>query len=224
MDDLKLDFLWQYMPLFAKGLGHTLLLSAVATFAGLVFGILIVFGQRSRWAVVRYAFMAYVELFRNTPLLIQLFFFQAFVPMFFDGFRNPIAIACLAFSLYNAAYCGEIFRAGVQSIERGQWEAARALSLSPFAQARYVILPQAVRRVLPAFTTRFIEIVKLTTLASTIAYGDLLYVAKNIAEVEYRPIETFTVVALIFVVVLIPLSIMANRLETHISRNSKVPA
>lgn len=221
MDELNLDFLWRYYPVFARGLFFTVLLSVVATISGLVFGIVVVFGRSSRWLPVRAFFSAYVEFFRNTPLLIQLFFFQAFVPKVLDGFHSPIVVACVSFSLYNAAYCGEIFRAGIQSIERGQWDAGRALGMSFWLQARYIVVPQAVKRVLPAFTTRFVEIFKLTALASTVAYGDLLYVAKNIAEVEYRPIETFTMVAIIFVVVLMPLSVLAHRLEGHINRNAR---
>lgn len=219
--DFNAAFLWQYYPAFLRGLAGTFTLTLIATAAGLVFGVLIAFAQLSRFRLVRTVFVCYVEFFRNTPLIIQLFFFQALVPVVFQGLNSPFAVASITFALYNAAYCSEIFRAGIQSIEKGQWEASRALGLRPLSQAMHVIVPQAVRRVLPAFTTRFIEMVKLTTLASTVAYGDLLYVAKVIATTDYRPTETITAVAIIFVVILLPLSILANRIEARFSSQPK---
>lgn len=221
MDILNFGFLWQYYPAFLRGLAGTIELTIIATLAGLVFGFAVAFGELHKSRTVRVIFVTYVEFFRNTPLIIQLFFFQAFIPVVFQGLNSPFVVACISFSLYNAAYCGEIFRAGVQSIERGQWEASRALGMPRLAQVRYVVLPQAVRRVLPAFTTRFIEMFKLTTLASTVAYGDILYVAKVIANTDYRPTETFTAVAIIFVVLLLPLSILANRIENRFSSQPK---
>ncbi len=212
-----LNLLMTYNALFLRGLANTMMLTAVAMAAGLVLGLPVGLARLSAPRLVRYPATVFVGLLRNTPILIQLFFFQAFAPLFLGISNNPVFVACFAFAIYNIAYCSDIFRGGIKSIEIGQVEASRALGMNRLQQLRYIVVPQAFRRMVPAFTNRSIEVAKLTTVASAVAYGDLLYYAKLVSDIEYQPIETYTVVALLFIVVLIPFSVLAKRLERHLA-------
>lgn len=207
-----------YHSLFWRGLLNTLLLTGTTMLAGLTLGLLVGLAKTSKIRLLRYPSAIYVGIVRNTPLLIQLFFFQAFAPILLGVQNNPVFVAIMSFGLYNVAYCADIYRSGLQSIVVGQFEAGKALGLTRSQQLIYIVIPQAVRRMIPAFTNRAIEIAKLTTIASTVAYGDLLYYAKLVSDTEYRPIETYSIVALIFIVVLIPFSVLAKKLEDRLHK------
>lgn len=213
-----IQILLTYHELFWRGLLNTLLLTATTMIAGLTGGLLIGLAKTSKNRLLRYPATAYVGLIRNTPILIQLFFFQAFAPILLGVQNNPFFVAIAAFALYNVAYCADIYRGGLQTVLAGQHEAGKALGLSRSQLLIYIVIPQAFRRMVPAFTNRTIEVAKLTTVASAVAYGDLLYYAKLVADTEYRPIETFSVVALIFILVLIPFSVLAKHLEDRLHK------
>ena len=116
-------------------------------------------------------------------------------------------------TLNTAAFSAEIFRAGIQSIERGQWEAGKALGMPYLDQLRRIVLPQAIRRMVPAFMNRAVELMKMTSLASVIAYGELMHKAKQISTLEFNPIEMYTSVALIFFVLIYPMALLVQRFE-----------
>lgn len=118
---------------------------------------------------------AFVEVFRNTPVLIQLIWFYYAFPVLVGIQFSTFGAAALALTLYTAAYSTEIFRAGLQSIERGQWEGAKALGMPPGVMLRRIILPQVFRRMLPALTNRMIELAKVTSLASILTVNELMY-------------------------------------------------
>lgn len=212
------SFVLRDMPLYLRGLAKTLELGFGALAIGLTAGLLIGFGRISRKATIRFAASCYVELFRDIPPLILLFWFFYALPLFLASRAPPFVAALIALTLYTAAYSAEIYRAGIQSIGRGQMEAAKAIGFSYTEAMRFVVLPQAIRRVVPALTNQSIEVVKSTALASTIAYGELLYQGKLVADEEYRPLESFTVVAVWFIVVLLALSIGARWLERHFAK------
>jgi polar amino acid transport system permease protein len=155
----------------------------------------------------------YVETIRNTPGLVQLIWIFYALPILTGMQSSPWIAATVSLSLYTGAYSAEIYRAGIASIELGQWEAAKALGFGYLDQMRYVVMPQALVRMIPAFGNRAIELAKATTLASTIAFGELLHTAKTIAEDQLRPLETYTAVTLIFTLVLLPLSYAIIQLE-----------
>lgn len=211
-----IQLLLSYKELFMRGTLNTLLLTATTMIAGLLLGLLVGLAKTSKQKLLKLPAAAYVGIIRNTPLLIQLFFFQAFAPMLLGIENSPFFIAIAAFAFYNIAYCADIYRSGLKSIMIGQHEAGKALGLTRMQQLRYVVIPQVIWRMVPAFTNRTIEVAKLTTIASAVAYGDLLYYAKLVADTEYRAIETYTVVALIFIIVLIPFSLLAKRLEDQL--------
>ena len=125
--------------------------------------------------------------------------------------------AIVTFSIQSAAFFAEVFRAGIVSVERGQWDGARAIGMTHGQALRRIVLPQAVKRMIPAFMERAIELMKTTTLVATIAYADLLFAANEIAQKTFRPLETFTVAALIYFVVITAFSLAARQLERRLA-------
>mgnify|MGYP001942034314 FL=1 len=213
--DYQWDFslVWQNLPVLLKGLGVTLelwlLAGMIGTLTGLVVGILRTSGPRYIYPLTS----AFVEVFRNTPVLIQLIWFYYAFPVLVGIQFSTFGAAALALTLYTAAYSTEIFRAGLQSIERGQWEGARALGMSHRRALQRIILPQVFRRMLPALTNRMIELAKVTSLASILTVNELMYQGRLLSSTYYRPVEILTVVALLYFVLIWPGSYLAARLE-----------
>ncbi len=154
-----------------------------------------------------------MEVFRNTPVLVQIMWFFFAFPIISPFDIDAFSAATLGLTLNTTAFSSEIYRAGIRSIERGQWEAGKALGMSYGEQLRRVILPQAVRRMLPAFMNRAVELLKMTSLASVIAYPELMYQAKIISTIEFNPIEMYTSVALMFFAIVFPLALLVQRFE-----------
>ncbi len=202
---------WDFTSVFSNtdaliaGVAGTLRIFAICLVLGLGLGLLLGLARYSKRRVFYLPASLFVEFFRNTPVLVQILWFYFALPMLVPFEISPLMAAALGISLNSGAFSGEIFRAGIQSIERGQWEAAHAIGMSSAQAMRRIILPQAVKRMLPALTNRCIEIFKMSTLASAVAYVELLQQGKLIASINYNPIETYTVIALIFFAVLYPL-------------------
>lgn len=206
-------FLLHSHHVILMGLWNTLKLTCVTLTGSFVIGVIAGMGRTARRLPIRLVAGAYVEFFRNIPSMVQIFWCFYAMPILIGVQANPYVAAATALSLYGGAYCAEIYRSGIQSIERGQWEAGRAIGLGYFRLMWLVVLPQAVKRMIPAFTNQAIEIVKLTTIASTIAYAELLYSAKLVSEQESRPLESYTAIAVIFIGILLLLSYGARRVE-----------
>ncbi|MEJ1934463.1 amino acid ABC transporter permease [Nostoc sp. NIES-2111] len=215
-------FLWVLWPHLLVGLAGTAKLWAVALSCGLVIGLVIGIFRTAPSRILRGIGTVYVEAIRNTPGLIQLIWFYYAIPMATGWQASAWLAATVSLSIYTGAYSAEIYRAGIASIERGQWEAARAIGFGFGAQMRYIVLPQALMRMIPAFGNRAIELAKATTLASTIAFGELLYTAKVIAEDQMRPLETYTAVTVIFTAILLPVSYACVWLERRLARRGGV--
>jgi polar amino acid transport system permease protein len=215
-------FLLHLGPLLWAGLLNTAKLWAVALSCGLAIGLVFGILRSSPSAPLRGIGTVYVEAVRNTPGLVQLIWVFYALPILTGMQSSAWVAASVSLSLYTGAYSAEIYRAGIASVELGQWEAARALGFRYRHQMSYVVLPQALMRMVPAFGNRAIELAKATTLASTIAFGELLYTAKTIAEDQLRPLETYTAVTVIFTVVLLPVSYLCIRLERRLARSSSL--
>lgn len=189
-------------------LGLSALALATALPAGLALAAWRLFGGRLAFIAV-----AIIEFLRTTPALVQLFWIFYALPILIGVRLEAFHAAFIALSLYTAAFMAEIFRAGIESVERGQWDAAKALGMNWLAQMRRVVVPQAVQRMLPPLVNQAIELTKTTSLVATIAYADLLYNALVLASQTFRPLEIFTGVALVYFVILTALSLAAGRLE-----------
>lgn len=218
-----MDYTWDFkvvvdnFPVLLRGVGLTIQLWAVAFVLGLLLGLLISLGPLSHKRWLRLPAIGYVEVFRNTPVLIQLIWFYYAFPIVLGQQLSPVVAATLALTLNTSAYCAEIFRGGIESIERGQWEAAKALGMSRWASLRRIILPQVGKRMLPAFTNRGIELAKVTSLASVLAVHEIMYQGRLLSSTYYRPLEILTVVALVYFVLIYPGSYLSSRLERRLA-------
>lgn len=210
-------FLWHYQVLFVRGVEVTLAYTVGTIGLGLLLGLLVGIARLSKSRLVNYPLIGFIEAFRCTPLLVQIVWFYYALPVIL-GIQIPAVVAATAtLSLYTAAFYAEIFRGGIISIERGQWDAARALGLSPWRMMRLVILPQATRRMLPPFINQSITQLKNTSLISTIAVPELLYQGQMITADTYRPLETYTVVALVYFAMLFPSTMLAQWYEKRLN-------
>lgn len=218
---------WDFSPVLAEGgfllvgFRNTLILTATALSGGLVVGLLLAFARLShrRWLNVPAGVV--IEVFRTTPPLVQLFWFYFGLPIVLSIEMTPFLAASLTFMIQSGAFFAEIFRAGIVSIERGQWEAARAIGMTYNQCMHRVILPQAVKRMFPSMMERSIELMKTTTLVATVSYADLLFQANELAQKTFRPLEVFTVVALIYFVSISFISFVASRLERRFAKSGE---
>jgi len=208
----------RYKHILLEGLAGTLILAALAVATAMAVGVVVALCRISGARALRWPAAAIIAFFRNIPYIVQLFWFFYAVPVIFGVQASPFLAAYLSLSLYGGAYFAEIYRAGIRSIDLGQWEGAKAIGLTAGGVLRHVILPQAMRRTVPALTTQTIEMVKLTTVASSVAYFDILYAGKLIADQDFRPIESYTSVAVLLIGALLILSWAASRLETRLRR------
>jgi polar amino acid transport system permease protein len=209
---------FQNVDLLLRGVALTLLLWVIAFVFALVAGLFIGLarGSRSRWR--NWPATAYIEVFRNTPVLVQLVWFYYAFPVLTGLQMRPLTAAALGLCLNTSAYCAEIYRGGLQSIVAGQWEAGKALGMSYWRVLRRIVLPQAVRRMLPSFTNRAVELAKMTSIASVIAVHELMYEARTFSTQSFLPLETFTVVAAIYFVLIYPGTLAAVALERRLSQ------
>jgi len=213
------SFLWMYRWLLLKGLGFTILYTIGSILFGLMLGLVVGVLRLSGSRFVNFPLIAYIEAFRCTPLLVQIIWFYYAFPVLV-GVDMPAAVAgMLVLSLYTGAFYAEIFRGGVVSLERGQWDAARAIGMRHFQVLRRVILPQAIKRMIPPFINQSIIQLKNTSLISTIAVSDLLYQGQLITSATYRPLETYTTVALIYFTILFPLTLGAQVVERRLQKS-----
>jgi len=215
---------WNFDPILEnpdvllRGAFGTLRLFAICAIVGLVLGLLVGLARQSPRPWLRLPATAFVEFFRNTPVLVQILWFYFAMPILLPFEISPLAAAALGISLNSAAFTAEIVRGGIVSIERGQWETARALGMTHAQTMRRVVLPQALRRMLPPLTNRGIEIFKMSTLASAVAYVELLQQGKLLASLHFNPIETYTVIAVIFFLCLFPLVQATYWLERRLAQ------
>ncbi len=201
------------------GLVITLEITGYSLIFATLIGLLTALLRLSGSMVGRFIARSYLELIRNTPLLVQIFFLYFVLAPIFEIERFTAAV--LALSLFEGAYLSEIFRAGIVSIKRGQWEAADSLGLSTFATYRFIILPQAFKRVLPPFTGQMISLIKDSALVSTIAVYDLTMQGRVIIAETFLTFEIWFTVAAIYLIITLSLSIAVNVLEKHYGHGIK---
>lgn len=186
-----------YWEAFLRGCGLTLGLSAVSTVLGLAIGLATVLARRSRYKAVRGAGTAYVEVIRNTPFLVQVFFIYFGMPSL--GLQlQPWSAAIVALSLNLGAFSAEIIRGGIDAIPRGQFEAGAALGLSPFQVFRYIVLKPAMRTIFPSLSGQFVLLLLTSSIVSSISAEELTSVAEWVDSITFRSFEVFIVTALLY--------------------------
>ena len=209
----------QTYPVLLRGLVVTIELWIPSIVIGFFVGLFLALARLSQSRMVRYPTRGYVELFRDTPVLIQLIWFFYAFPIIIGVQLTPYQAALLGLALNTSAYSSEIFRGGIQSIAKGQWEGAKALGMRPAAVLRRVVLPQVLKRMLPAFTNRAIEVAKMSSLASILSVHELMYQGRLLSSTYYRPLEIFTTVAFIYFILIYPGSYLSVRLERRLAKS-----
>ncbi len=217
-----MEIIGEFSETYASGLRLTLELTVYALLGSLVLGFVVALLRISPLAPLRWTGAAYVEFFRNTPLLAQLFFWGFGSPLLgirfsADPLEGLFRAATAGLITYHAAYVGEVIRGGLLSIEKGQLEAARALGLSYPQMLGYIQLPQAVRAVVPPLANVAIALSKNTSQASVLGVAELLTAGELVESRTFRAAEAFTAVALLYLVVTIPLAAAANWLERRLA-------
>ncbi|PRE44699.1 amino acid ABC transporter permease [Burkholderia multivorans] len=196
-----------------QGLKVTVELALAANAMGLVLGFLLCLMVMSRWTVVRWPAQLFIEFFRCTPALLQIVWFFYCIPMMVDVFIDPIVMGVLALGLNLTAFNAEAYRAGVQAVPKEHLDACVALGLKPWQRTVFVVLPQALRTALPVLMTNGIGTLQQSALVAIVAVADLMYVAKSLATEAYRPLETYSVVALIYFALSLPISRLVHVIE-----------
>ncbi|MVW86795.1 amino acid ABC transporter permease [Pseudomonas sp. PB101] len=207
------NFLSGNFGLLWDGLKVTLQLALVSNIVGLVLGFGLCLLTLSRWFFLRWPAQLFIEFFRCTPVLLQIVWFFYCVPMLFDVFIDPITMGVLALGLNLTAFNAEAYRAGVQAVPHEHLDASIALGLRPWQRTLYVILPQALRSAIPVLMTNGISILQQSALVAIVAVGDLMYVGKSIATEAYRPLETYSLIALIYFALSLPIAQFVQWLE-----------
>lgn len=207
------NILWSYRWLLFEGTLVTIALTASIVVLGLLMGLIAGLAQISRFAFLRWVSWAYIELFRCTPLLVQLLWFYYALPILTGIEMSAITAAVLTLSLYGGSFYAEIIRGGIVAIDAGQREAGLALGLTPARVMRRIILPQAIKQMIPPLMNQSIIQFKNTSLVSVLAVPDLLYQGQSAATETYRPLEVYTVIAVIYFVVLVPLTAIVKKSE-----------
>jgi polar amino acid transport system permease protein len=198
-----------------QGLMVTFQISGISLLLSFAFGLTAALFRLSDSRAARFLARCYLEIIRNTPLMVQLFFiyFVLGPVLGIDRFFSAV----LALSLFEGAYASEIFRAGIVSIQKGQWEAAYSLGLSRFDTYRCIIMPQAIRRILPPLTSQGISLIKDSALVSIIAVYDLTMQGQVIISETFLTFELWFTIAAIYLAVTVTLSVLVNFLEDHLS-------
>jgi polar amino acid transport system permease protein len=206
-----------YWPDLLSGVWLTLGLSGISVSLGLVLGLVLALARFSRHPWLDWPAYAYIEFFRTTPPLVQIVWLYYGLPALVGRDLGAFGAAAVALGLNIAAFFAEIFRAGIAAIDRTQWQAARVLGLRLSDTLRYVILPQALRNVLPPTGTTVIYLIKGTALASAIGTPELLRVGQLIAVETFRPVETLTIVAVAYFVLTYPIALVFLAIERRMA-------
>lgn len=217
--DIRFDMIWNYKELFIRGIWVTLGLTLVGYVSGIILGLFIGMGRLSKRKWIHYPCKLYVDFFRGTPLLVQILLIHlAVIPSIFGHSQGYFVSGALALALNCGAYNAEIIRAGIQSIEKGQMEAARSLGMPSAIAMMYIILPQAFRRMVPPLGNELIALLKDSSLVTVIAANDLLYAGKVTAGAYARFWEPYITVAILYLM----LTYIFTRVIAYVERRMSI--
>jgi polar amino acid transport system permease protein len=213
-----MPYIWRFdvvqanLSFLLEGLWMTVSLTILCMVAGLLLGLFVALARLSSWPIITTPAYAYTELFRTTPLLVQIIWVFYVLPLLTGITLTPFYSGLVALGLNVAAFMSEIYRAGILSVSKGQTDAGLALGMTKFQVMQRIILPQAVTRMIPPMATMWVGLFKDTSVLSAIGVTELMFQARHIATETYRPLEIFTITALIYFVLTYPQSIGVNYL------------
>jgi polar amino acid transport system permease protein len=194
------------LPFLLSGLWLTLTISAITLVASVILGMIVALADMSRIWPVRLVGQLWGEVIRNTPILVQLLWTYYVLPIVFGIEINAFFASIIGLSIYSSAFIAEVYRAGIQSVPKGHREAAQVLGLSPFDAFARIVMPQAIRTILPPLAANFVQLIKYSSLASVISVGEVTRRATELSSTTFRPLEIFSFVALVYLVICWPLA------------------
>lgn len=209
----------QSFDLFLIGIWTTLLYTIGSIVLGVAIGLAACFARLSRFAALRLLARSYQELFRCTPLLVQILWAYYALPMLLGITISNTTAGVLTLSLYVGSFYAEIFRGGINAIDKGQREAAAAVGMSGVQSMTHIILPQAIKKMLPAFINQSVIQVKNTSLLYAISVAELTYMTSVVNSETYRPLEAYTLAAVMYFIMLFPLTQIADHFERRMRRS-----
>ena len=211
---------------FIQGAKTTIIISLVSLVIGFVLGLLICLMKMSKIKILKWPASAYVQILRGTPLFVQIFIIYFGLPQLgiqfpdIGSFSSDFVSGAFALSINSSAYIAEIFRSGIQAVDKGQMEASRSLGLGYVDAMRYVIVPQAVKNVLPALANEFITLVKESSIISVIGVQELMFKAGIVRTALYRPFEPYIMAAIMYLVMTTVLSLLVGLLEKKLAQSN----
>ena len=212
-----IGLLEKYYMVYLQGLWGTLWISAVTVLCGTLLGLLIAALRMSRSRLLNSFAGAYIEVLRGTPILLQLYFFWIGLPKLLPFELSDTMCIVVALVINASAYISEIIRAGINAVDKGQWEAARSVGLSEIHMMTHVIMPQAVKNILPALCNEFITTVKGTSLASVFFVGELMTSSKSVQAATFLALQSLTIVGVIYFLLNFILSRLLRVLERRLT-------
>ena len=216
---IDLSIFINYGPQLFLGFLMTIKIVISAIILGIPFGLVLALGQRSRLKLVRVLSASFIEIFRNTPFIIQVFMFFYVLP--FYGFHLPAAyVGIVALAAFGSAYFAEVIRGGINAVAKGQLESARATGMSDWQAMRYVVFPQTLPIILPAMTNQTLSLVKESAVLSTITVGELTMAAVKVHGETFRPFEAFIMIAMMYWALNETIAIFMRRVERKVSNRS----
>jgi len=209
------QFRWDIIPnnfdFLMSGLQMTLIISATALFFAMIGGLLLAVMDMSRFWAVRAIGLAFGEIIRNTPILVQLLWVYYVLPIVFNIRISSLSAILIGLSVYMAAFISEVYRAGIQAVPKGQREAAKVLGLTPIQSFRRIVLPQAIRLTLPPLASNFVQLIKFSSLGAVISVTEITRRGMELSSSTFRPLEIFSFIAVVYFCICWPLA-MAIRI------------
>ena len=214
-----LAILSKYSYVFVEGIKWTIVLSVITIFFGTILGTLITFMKMSRNKILNAVTYVYIEIIRGTPILLQMYFFWLWLPKAINVNMSERRSIIVALIVNSSAYIAEIIRAGIQAVDSGQTEAAKSLGIRNSYMMRYIILPQAIKNILPAIGNQFIFMLKNTSLASTFFIGELMTSWRTVQTATYKPIPALMIVGIIYLMMTWTLTLLLNVYERRLAES-----
>jgi polar amino acid transport system permease protein len=210
--DWHFEIVFENIPFLLKGLSTTVSLAGASMSLGLLLGLIVALARLSRFKILNSLAYFYTEIFRTTPLLIQIIWMFYAIPILFGLKLTAFQTGVLAFTLNLGAFLAEVYRGGILSIDRGQSEAALSTGMTYLQCMRRIILPQAIRRMVPPIASIWISLFKDTSLVIVIGITELMFQTRALAIQTFRPMEVYTIAALVYFVITYPQSLLVNLL------------
>lgn len=222
-----MGYLLNYTNLYLQGTGYTILVSFIAVIGGVIIGTLSSLARLSNSKILKAISATYVEVIRDTPLFVQVMLIAFALPQVgikfpgIFGLSGDFTGAAFALTINSGAYISEIMRSGIQSINKGQMEASRSLGLNYWQSMRYVIVPQAIKNILPALANEFVTLVKESSILSVVGISEIMFVSGSVATATYKAFGPYVVAMVIYFVITFSLSRLIGMYEKKLNKNNR---